>query len=72
MDIREIRQMSDEAILDALEDKKEELYRFRLQKASGQLENLNSIGNARRIVARLKTVQRERQLAAAHTQGNKE
>ncbi len=72
MDIREIRQMSDEAVLDALEDQKEAMYRFRLQKASGQLENLNSISDTRRTIAQLKTVQRERQLAAARAQGNKE
>ena len=72
MDIRDIRQLSDEAILDAIEDQKEALYKFRFQKASGQLENPNSLRDARRIIAQLKTVQRERQLAGASAQGNKE
>ena len=72
MDIREIRQMSDEEILDAIEDQKEALYKFRFQKASGALENPNALRDARRIIAQLKTIQRERQLAEASAQGNKE
>jgi large subunit ribosomal protein L29 len=69
MDIREVRELSDEDILNAIEDQKETLYKFRFQKASGQLENLNSIRDTRRIIARLKTVQRERQLAATRVEG---
>ena len=69
MDIREIRELNDEDILDAIEDQKETLYKFRFQKASGQLENANSIRDTRRIIARLKTVQRERQLAATRVEG---
>ncbi len=72
MDIREIRQLSDEDILDAIEDQKNALYNLRFQKASGQLENVNAMRDARRIIARLKTVQRERQLAATRAEGNKE
>ncbi|NWF67771.1 MAG: 50S ribosomal protein L29 [Chloroflexi bacterium] len=68
MDVRTIREMTDDAILDAIEDHKEMIYKYRFQKASGQLENLNAIRNTRRIIARLKTVQRERQLAAAQQQ----
>lgn len=69
MDIRKIRDMSDEEIFDAIQDQKEAMYRFRFQKASGALEDLNSMRNTRRIIARLKTVQRERQVAAAKAQG---
>ena len=72
MKIREIRDLSDEAILDAIEDQKNALYNFRFQKASGQIEDPNSIRITRHIIARLKTVQRERQLAAAREQGKKE
>lgn len=64
MQIREIRLLSDEKLLDALEDKREEIFNLRFQKASGQLENTNAITKARRELARLKTVQRERELAA--------
>jgi large subunit ribosomal protein L29 len=72
MNIRIIREMSDEEIFDAIQDQKEAMYKFRFQKASGSLEDLNSMRNTRRIIARLKTVQRERQLAAAREQGSKE
>lgn len=64
MQVREIRLLPDEKLLDALEDKREEIFNLRFQKASGQLENTNAITKARRELARLKTVQRERELAA--------
>ena len=64
MEIREIRQLSDEELLNALEDQKEAMFNLRFQMASGQLEDTNAPRNARRTVARLKTVLRERQLAA--------
>lgn len=60
----DIRAMADSEVLDAIEDKKEELFRLRFDKASGRLENTNLIRYARRDLARLKTVLRERQLAA--------
>lgn len=64
MDVRAIRQMTDEEILDELEDLKEAEYKLRLQAASGQLEDLTVLKRTRRDIARLKTVQRERELAA--------
>lgn len=62
----DIRKMSDEAILDAIEDQKEALFNLRFQQASGQLEDENAIKRTRRDIARLYTVLRERQLAAQH------
>ena len=64
MQVSEIRGLSDEEILDEIEDLKEALFRLRLQKSSGQLENENVIRATRRDVARCHTVIRERQLAA--------
>lgn len=64
MDIREIRKLSDEKLLNQLEDLKEALFNLRFQKAFGQLEDDNSIGRAKRDVARVLTVIRERQLQA--------
>jgi len=64
MDAREIRQMTDEALLDSIEDQKEALFNLRLQEASGQLEDPTSIRRTRKDIARLYTVLRERQLAA--------
>lgn len=68
MDVREIRAMADEKILDELEDLKEAMFRLRLQESSGQLENTDVIRHTKRDIARLKTVLRERQLAAQLTE----
>jgi large subunit ribosomal protein L29 len=62
MDMQEIRKLSDEKLLDQLEDLKEALFNLRFQKAFGQLEDMNSIRRAKRDVARVLTVIRERQL----------
>jgi large subunit ribosomal protein L29 len=64
MNITEIRDLNDEEILNALEDQKEGLFNLRFQKASGQLEDTNAPRRTQRIIARLKTVLRERELAA--------
>jgi large subunit ribosomal protein L29 len=63
MDIREVRKLSDEKLLDSLEDQKEALFNLRFQEASGQLEDANALRRTRRDIARIKTVMRERQLA---------
>lgn len=64
MNIGEIRAKTDEEVLDEIEDLKEALFKLRLQKSSGQLENENVIKQTRHDIARCKTVLRERQLAA--------
>ena len=64
MDIREIREMSDEQVFNAVEDKREELFNLRFRMASGQLEDTNLLRYARRGLAQLLTIQRERELAA--------
>jgi len=63
MKSREIREMTEEEILNALEDQKEALFNLRFQKASGQMEDGNAPRRVRRDVARLKTILREKQLA---------
>jgi len=63
MKSREIREMTEEEILNALEDQKEALFNLRFQKASGQMEEGNAPRRVRRDVARLKTILREKQLA---------
>ena len=64
MDIREIRQLPDDRLLNELEDLKESLFNLRFQKSYGQLEDPNALGRAKRDVARILTVIRERQIAA--------
>lgn len=60
----EIREMSDEDILYAIEDKKADLFQMRLNMATGELKDTNLLAAAKRDIARLKTVLRERELAA--------
>ena len=64
MNINEVRELTDEEILNSLEDQKEALFNLRFQKASGQLEDTTAPRRSQREIARLKTVLRERQLAA--------
>ena len=63
MKAREIREMTEEEILNALEDQQEALFNLRFQKASGQLEDTNTPRRTRRDIARLKTILRQKQLA---------
>ncbi|PJF41451.1 MAG: 50S ribosomal protein L29 [Chloroflexi bacterium] len=64
MDVREIRRMSDEEILEVLEEQKRGLFNLRFESVTGEVTDTNSLRRARRDVARLMTVLRERQLAA--------
>ncbi len=64
MYIDEIREMSTDAILDTIEDLKVEMYTYRIQKESGELKDTTLFRKTRRDIARLKTVLRERELAA--------
>ncbi|HUN09723.1 MAG TPA: 50S ribosomal protein L29 [Aggregatilineales bacterium] len=64
MKITEIRAMTDEELLNAIEDQKESLYNLRFQKAVGQIEDLTAPRRTQRTISRLMTVLRERQLAA--------
>lgn len=60
---REIREMLDSQILEAIEEGKRELFNLRFQESAGQLENPNRIKLVQRDIARFKTILRERELA---------
>ena len=60
---KDIRKLSDEQILNAIEDAKEAMFNLRFQAASGQLEDANALKRSRRDIARMKTILHERQLA---------
>jgi len=59
----EIRAMSTEEIEKALHDASENLFNLRFQWATAQLRDHNVLKTARRDVARLQTILRERELA---------
>jgi large subunit ribosomal protein L29 len=65
MNTREIRELSDDKLLDALEDQKEALFNLRFQKGFGQLEDQTALRKTRKIIAKIKTIIRERELAAS-------
>ena len=64
MQMDEIRALSEDAILDRIDDLKIEMYTLRIQKESGELQDLTQFRKTRRSIARLKTALRERELAA--------
>jgi large subunit ribosomal protein L29 len=61
----QIREMSDEHMQLTLNETIKHLFQLRFQSATERLETPSEIRKARRDVARLKTIQRERELAAA-------
>ena len=60
----EYRAMSDEQLDLQLKDTVKNLFHLRFQSATERLETPSEIRKAKREIARIKTVQRERQLAA--------
>jgi large subunit ribosomal protein L29 len=61
----EIRQMTSPELAQAIQDAKQEMFNLRFQWASGQLEDATRIKQLRKDIARLLTIQHERELAAA-------
>ena len=67
MEIDDIRAMTDEELLEELEATSREMMNLRFRVATMQLSNVNEIRKARRRIARVHTVRRERQLANSLT-----
>ena len=64
MKTTEIRELSDAELDTKLADLKEELFNLRFQMATGQCENPMKIRDVKKSIARIKTIQRERELKA--------
>ncbi len=58
----ELRELSDEALSGKLREAKEELFNLRFQQATGQLENHGRMKAVKSDIARIYTIQREREL----------
>jgi large subunit ribosomal protein L29 len=56
----EIRDLSDEELAVKLEEAREEFFNLRFQHATGALENTARIRDARRSIARMLTIRRQR------------
>ena len=60
---KEIRELSTEEINNKINEYKEELFNLRFQQATGSLEKPYRIHELRKLVARMKTIIRERELS---------
>jgi len=63
VDPEKIRELTDEEIAEEISLAREELFRLKFRGAYEELENPSLLRTLRRDVARLMTIQRERQLA---------
>ena len=64
MKAAEIREMNHEELTAKLKDLKAELFNLRFQHAINQLDNPTRIKAVKKDIARIKTIQRQREIAA--------
>ena len=60
---KELRDMSDDQLEEALHERRQELFNLRFQSATGALENSARLRLAKREIARILTVRNERSAA---------
>jgi large subunit ribosomal protein L29 len=60
MEPREIRELSDQELILKERELREHVFRFRMRRGTNQLENSAALKQARRDIARIKTIQGER------------
>ncbi|MBP2645223.1 MAG: ribosomal protein [Firmicutes bacterium] len=65
MKVKDIRDMSAAELDQKLSGLKDELFNLRFQLATGQLENPMRIKEVKKSIARIKTIQREREVQQA-------
>ncbi len=65
----ELREMNNEELAHRLEEAREELFSLRFQLAVGKQDNSARLGYVRREVARVLTLQNERQTGRSQTAG---
>jgi large subunit ribosomal protein L29 len=65
MRAEDLRELSDTELDEKLEEFKSDLFNLRFELATGQLDHYKRLRGTRRDIARVMTVQRQRQLKAA-------
>jgi large subunit ribosomal protein L29 len=65
--VAELREISDDELVQRVRELKEELFNLRFQNATGQLDNNRRLQAVRREIARIYTVMRERELGLVRT-----
>ena len=64
MKVKEVRELSAQELTTKLGELKKDLFNLRLQHATNQLDNPLKIAEVKRDIARVKTVLREKEIAA--------
>ena len=64
MKSKEVMAMATAELQSKLDESYKEIFNLRFQTAQGQLKDTNAIGRVRQSIARIKTVLRQRELAA--------
>ena len=64
-ELTELKELDLPALVQELKDTKHEALNLRFRNATGQLDNTAEIGKARRQIARINTLIREREIAEA-------
>lgn len=64
MRAKELRELTDEELQQTLHERRETLTNFRLQMATSVVDNVRGAREARREIARILTILREKELAA--------
>ncbi|MGQ0521963.1 MAG: 50S ribosomal protein L29 [Actinomycetota bacterium] len=62
---RELRDMTADELETRLDEAKQELFNLRFQHVTGQLDNSSRLGQLRKDVARMHTILRQHEIAAA-------
>lgn len=64
MSLLDLREMTDEELMEALMEAKEERFNLRFQVATNQLDNTARLVTVKKEIARILTVMRERELSS--------
>lgn len=67
--VSELRDLNDAELVQRLGEAKEEHFNLRFQHATGELDNVSRLPELRRQIARIQTLLREREIAAAEAAG---
>ena len=72
MKASELTQLDDSELDTRLAEAKQELFNLRFQLVTGQLDNSSRVGHVKRDIARIHTILREREIAAADAAADQE
>ncbi|MCX5771996.1 MAG: 50S ribosomal protein L29 [Candidatus Hydrogenedentes bacterium] len=65
MKAKDIRELTSDELQQQLKERNEALWAFRMQMSSGVVDNVRGARNARRDVARIRTILRQREIGDA-------